>query len=101
MGSFLSTLDRKGSVVPSGGGGGVIRVAKIAGGDVKSSSSDEPAETIADPFGSHWVRPQKVVKRITRTVHEDGTEVIKVILIFSLFWFVLLFISVHCLCIYF
>ena len=31
-----------------------------------------------DPFGPNWIRPIKAVKRITRTVHEDGTEVIKV-----------------------
>lgn len=77
MGSFLSTLDKKDAST----GVGSVRVhTKIAGGNsVKGGySSDGDQDLKDDPFGIHWIRPQKVVKRITRTVHEDGTEVIKV-----------------------
>ena len=83
MGSFFSTL---------GTGAGGARVhSKISGAEVTdavSNSSCSSGSSTAhgskdDPFGSHWIRPQKVVKRITRTVHEDGTEVIKVQFIIS------------------
>ena len=77
MGSFFSTLG-------TGAGGPRIH-ARITGAEsveVASSSSAKGAEK-DDPFGADWIRPLKAVKRITRTVHEDGTEVIKVQFIIS------------------
>jgi hypothetical protein len=77
MGSFFSTLG-------TGAGGPRIH-ARIAGADAAeaASSSSSGGNEKDDPFGPNWIRPQKVVKRITRTVHEDGTEVIKVQFIVS------------------
>lgn len=77
MGSFFSTLG-------TGAGGPRIH-ARIAGAEsveVASSGGLKGTEK-DDPFGSDWIRPLKAVKRITRTVHEDGTEVIKVQFIVS------------------
>ena len=79
MGSFFSTLG-------TGAGGARIqaRIAGVEGVEMNnnSNSSNSYGEK-DDPFGPTWARPQKVVKRITRTVHEDGTEVIKVQFIVS------------------
>jgi Protein of unknown function (DUF3591) len=77
MGSFFSTL---GTVA-----GGPRIHARIAGAEAAeaASSSSSAGNEKDDPFGANWIRPQKVVKRITRTVHEDGTEVIKVQFIVS------------------
>ena len=70
MGSFFSTLGT--------GAGGPRVQAKVGGGDGEKEGSASKVPLKDDPFGPNWIRPVKAVKRITRTVHEDGTEVIKV-----------------------
>ena len=81
MGSFFSTLGT--------GAGGARPNIKSTGAEVVDAASSSGSSTSNshrgkdDPFGPHWIRPQKVVKRITRTVHEDGTEVITVQFIIS------------------